>query len=68
MDGTVRGYEGGSRGPKEWCGSARSRLAVGVDAEVAGWAADEDDEVGEERACESGKAGGRACRVSGFVM
>ena len=68
MDGTVRGCEGRSRGPTEWCGSARSRLVVGVDAEVARWAASEDDEVSEERACESGKAGGRACRVSGFVM
>ena len=68
MDGTVRGCEGGSRGLTELCGSARSRLAVGVDAEVARWAAGEDDEVGEERSYESGKAGGRACRVSGFIM
>ena len=32
-----------------------SWLAISVDAEVARWEVGEDDEVGEERACESGE-------------
>ena len=45
-----------------------SKASIGVDVEVARWAAGEVGVVSKERACESGETSSRACRVSGFVV